>query len=292
MKLNIVIVLYNKAICQSKTVNSLLDNIDSFFNTEITVCIWNNGPSSIRDEVAAFIDSQTFKNFVVCENLSNSPLSFVYNSMLNEECANIYFDDDTFVTQEYVLSVNDFMKGDREVFLPSIVSLNQRRYPKVNKVAGDFNGELSELSVVSILSGLLIKEDTIRRLKCKFGDVFDHRFNIYGVDTTLFYRLKSINFDRYYVGGILEHDLSGVSAGGAQYISMFRVRERLWDFTLQTIFYRKLGALLGLIQFLKTYKSRLTISFVFEVFVKALFYMGHPNTKKKSTTHTLFPYNE
>lgn len=52
------------------------------------------------------------------------------------------------------------------------------------------------------------------------------------------------------------------------------------DFTLQTIFYRKLGALLGLIQFLKTYKSRLTISFVFEVFVKALFYMGHPNTKK------------
>ena len=141
--------------------------------------------------------------------------------MLNEECANIYFDDDTFVTQEYVLSVNDFMKGDREVFLPSIVSLNQRRYPKVNKVAGDFNGELSELSVVSILSGLLIKEDTIRRLKCKFGDVFDHRFNIYGVDTTLFYRLKSINFDRYYVGGILEHDLSGVSAGGAQYISMF-----------------------------------------------------------------------
>ena len=45
--------MYNKAICQSKTVNSLLDNIDSFFDTEITVCIWNNGPSSIRDEVAA-----------------------------------------------------------------------------------------------------------------------------------------------------------------------------------------------------------------------------------------------
>lgn len=292
MKLNIVVVLYNKALSQSKTINSLLENIDSFVDMDVSVSIWNNGPNSIEQEVSSFIDSQTFKNFVICENLSNSPLSLVYNSMLVEECSNIYFDDDTFVTKEYVLSVNDFMKSDREVFLPKIQSMGQRRYPKVNKVAGDFDGELNELSVVSILSGLLIKADTSYRLKSKFGNVFDQRFNIYGVDTTLFYRLKSLNFDRYYVGGTLEHDLSGVSAGGPQHVSMFRVQERLWDFTLQTIFYRKLGALLGLIQFLKIYKSRLSILFILGVFFKALVFMGHPNTRVKSTIHALFPYKE
>ncbi|BFT29613.1 hypothetical protein D210916BOD24_07890 [Alteromonas sp. D210916BOD_24] len=292
MKLNIVVVLYNKTINQSKTISSLLDNVDLLLDAEVSLAIWNNGPHTIKDEVEQFISSQRFKRLIICEDVTNSSLSMVYNAMLDPDCTNIFFDDDTVITEDYVFSINDFMKSERDVFLPKIESLKQQRYPKVNKRTGNYDGELDELSVVSILSGLSIKKKTLKRLKDKFGNVFDERFNIYGVDTTLFYRLKSLKFDRYYVGGTLQHDLSGISAGGAENVSIFRVKERLWDFTLQTILYRKLGAFLGLMKFIKTYKSRLSIFFILGVFVKAIVYMGHPNTKKKSVSHILFSSNE
>lgn len=280
-KINLIVVLYNKNIQQSTTIQSFLKNRHLLIDAEVTLSIWNNGPKSVAKEVNDFVSNLQSTNFAIYEELSNQPLSFVYNTLINPDTTNIFFDDDTVITQRYMLSLIAFFNSDREVFLPKIISLGQRRYPKVNKVAVDVDGNLDELSVVSILSGIAIKTSLISRLVNHFGSVFDVRFNIYGVDTTLFYRLKSLHFSGYYVGGELEHDLSGISAGGVNNISIFRVKERLWDFVLQTVLYLKVGSLMGLVKFVRIYRKRLSISFTLSVLLKGIVFRRHPNTKNR-----------
>lgn len=282
MKLNLVVVLFNKDIKQSSTINSFIKNQHLFADAEVTVSIWNNGPASVAEEAKNFVSNAKNITFAIYEEVSNQSLSFIYNTLLDICATNVFFDDDTVITESYVLSLITFINTDREMFLPKIVSLGQRRYPKVNKLASDVNGTLDSLFVVSILSGISIKASLMKQLIYYFGSVFDDRFNIYGVDTSLFYRLKALKFTRYYVGSELEHDLSGISAGGANNISIFRVKERLWDFVLQTVLYRKIGSAQGLLKFVKIYRKRLGVLFILRVLVRAILFRRHPNTKKRN----------
>ncbi len=277
-----LVILYNSQISESITLKSL-----SSFARELAclgleeIVIWNNGSQSLK------VSSECYQLLVplhslgiainIQECLANAPLSYIYNHCIPSQDYGLIFDDDTALTSEYIQDLSAFSKDDSQIFLPMIYADNAIFYPYLNgqlttpQQAQVFTGE-----VASIASGICLAPSAIKLLKNRYTEVFDSRFNIYGVDTTFFIRVHKSGIDSYFIGSKLNHNLSRATEDHHA-IAQFRYEERLCDIVLQLRHYLSLKT----IKYFKIFLARYTISRFLAnlpLVIKVLLAGRHPRT--------------
>ena len=232
----ILIVLYNKKIEDSTTVRNLLE-CKTLSNSKVV--IWNNGPLSIplNNINERFIDCGY--QFEYIEELTNSSLAKVYNSVLRIPASKyIILDHDSTVNESYLKEV--VIISSNEVGMPRIYSGNQLVNPCINMLPiVDVSSRLSGEVITTIGSGLVIGNAVASLMKDKFGEVFDERFILYGVDTTFCYRLHSLDKKATIkiINGF-EHSLSRLESHNENLETLiFRKKERSCDLGLRIRFY-------------------------------------------------------
>lgn len=233
----ILVLLYNKEMIESKTLNSLILSEIQYSNAKLVV--WNNGPKKLKD--------YKFDTFVhlgyevsVEETLHNESLAVIYNRFLSECQAEKYIllDDDSVLNSSYILASSECKST--AVGMPIISFHGKIEAPKIDDVpySVTLGGGLNvKQKVVTIGSGLVIGTDIVSELKNNYNDIFDERFYLYGVDTTFCLRLFNIKLtDKIKVISGFEHSLSRLETESPK-ISKFRKLERSYDLGLQQRYY-------------------------------------------------------
>lgn len=242
-----IVVLYNKKICESKTLTTLIKNIKSL-PQGFKLVIWNNGPEDVK-WYCDFIDVDIINSDV------NRPLSEVYNVMIERYLSKIYciFDDDTTLNSNYFSHLEVLNNRPPTMLVPKIFCNGNAIYPR--KLAShNFKHVYREL-FVSSMSGLAFNRDLVTSTIQNQGFFMDSRFAFYGVDTSLFLNLQNSRLKvKFLFDGYLEHDLSSYSELG---LSSFRFKERCYDQALMFINYRKYYSYLFI--FLESIKSLIKV---------------------------------
>lgn len=178
----ILIVLYNKKLNESVT----LRNLNFIENSKFI--IWNNGPNEFDKTLEEY--ETINKTFDIIENINNTPLPIVYNTIIKNYSANKYIilDDDSDLTTGYLKSV--LLLNEKSIGVPTIKVLNKIVSPSVN--GKEYNNSIiikKNDKVFAITSGLVLGKEIIEIILNSYENVFDENFIIYGADTSLFYRL-------------------------------------------------------------------------------------------------------
>lgn len=222
-----LVVLYKKRSTESATLNSLFRGA-SYLEKSDLVIIWNNGPLPEKS-LFEFGVKTFFINF-----LENKPLSEIYNKFSSLNYKNlVILDDDTDLTVEFLDTVKSYRSS--RLGLPDIIFNGQTIYPKKFEKPYMLKKSGGEPFPISISSGMVLPYDLANFLKCEFGQVFDQRFKVYGVDTSFFYRLQQ-------VGSLqsitrlppLEHKLSKYESVS---LTQEQIRLRTQDLTSQIQYY-------------------------------------------------------
>lgn len=224
----ILIVIYNKKLDESKTINTLIN----FPLNSVQLTIYNNGPYPISDS-DPFLDKIRNKadSVILLNCLENKPLSFIYNTFLLENSAAsqfIFFDDDSIVTSSYFNAIENNIS---DVELPKVISAEHGGvyYPIQNKNIIAVDKELDGGGVFSIGSGLMINKRIIDIFKKYDLNLFDECYAFYGVDFSFFRRLNFLiqkgESVKISTTSFIEHNLSSTETTQ----SSFRIIERLFD---------------------------------------------------------------
>lgn len=243
MKTIILVLLYDKAIDESETLISLKDN--EYTNYDLV--IYNNGPNLLGDD-PLFNDLKVKLNSInLYQDISNKPLSIVYNDFFSNNKAYdrfIIFDDDTIIPGGFFSDIDSSLKhSDIDLQLPLIKSktTDEIFYPAANsKVIFSERSFGNNEYILSIGSGLIIYSKLISLFNQYNLTLFDERFALYGVDFSLFRRIQRLK-DRGEIINIqcksfLWHSLSRTDSND----SLWRQNERLIDTVLSILFYTPL----------------------------------------------------
>lgn len=182
MKFIYLVLLYNKKTIDSETIKTLFSDGYDFSSSKLI--IWNNGPSSITLDLDE--EQQVAWNSIeLIQTLDNKPLSYIYNKVIESYSADryIFLDDDSKLSREYLTAV---AQTKAPVAVPVIYNDSVPRSPTVRGVFSPGPYKTKDL-VIAIGSGISFSHDITQQLKERYGDVFDSRFALYGVDTTFFY---------------------------------------------------------------------------------------------------------
>lgn len=236
-----LVVLYNKSIKGSDTINSIIDNFEGSHN--IAVTIWNNGPNSIANEFFSLKDDFLDKiniEFSLVESLDNSSLSKVYNQFVckNDSKRYVILDDDSILSKSYLKSVTK-VEVDNFGF-PLIFSNDKVCNPKVKgRPLGNPGMQVIDKNFMTIGSGIVIGSDMIKLLESKYLKCFDERFFFYGVDSTFIKRVIDLNpKKKSHILPRIEHSIS-INVSENKGVTRFRKRERSYDVGLQFKYYYK-----------------------------------------------------
>ena len=158
----LVVVVYNKSIEDSITLNTLVEY--DFLNSKLV--IHNNGPKNISlvGDVARRLNDK-FKDVELINCLSNSPLSILYNEFINNNLDAkqfIILDDDSTITDEFVRAIN---ANEADMELPRIISRTDHvtYYPIEAKKVVTVDRELDPRTSFSIGSGLVIHHSLVEK---------------------------------------------------------------------------------------------------------------------------------
>ncbi|MGU5629996.1 glycosyltransferase family 2 protein [Aeromonas caviae] len=221
-----LVLIYNKILQGSCTLKALLHDDSKYHSKKII--IWNNGPSLISLDLD--IASHHLEGIELIQTLDNKPLSYIYNQVIELYPAEryIFLDDDSQLTEKYLMAIASSNAG---VAVPAILAHGEYRSPTVS---GKFNPGPYQVTdkVIAIGSGVGVRHDIAQKIKNHYGDVFDSRFALYGVDTTFFLRLHQLGLsDQVEMIDGFEHSLSRLESE-SQSMSQFRQVERAYDFAL------------------------------------------------------------
>lgn len=227
MKTVILILLYNKSISESETWLKLYKS--SVDTSSVSLIVWNNGPSSISLELE-YLNENRWGSVELIQTLDNKPLSYIYNQVIERYPAEryVFLDDDSQLTETYLMAMASSNAG---VAVPAILSHGEYRSPTVS---GKFTPGPYQVTdkVIAIGSGIGVRHDIAQKIKNHYGDVFDSRFALYGVDTTFFLRLYQLGLsDQVEMIDGFEHNLSRLESE-SQAMSRFRQVERAYDLGL------------------------------------------------------------
>ena len=227
MQIVFLVCIYNKKIDCSETIKSLLYSGNDFMFSRLI--IWNNGPSSISLDIDDDI-KEKWHSIELIQTLDNKPLSYIYNQVIDRYPADRYviLDDDSKLTKKYIDAV---ICTHASVAVPAIYAQGMLRSPTVSGVFKP-SPYLDTDMVIAIGSGISVRSDIAQQLKSRYGDVFDSRFALYGVDTSFFLRLHELGLSNSIelIDGF-EHSLSRLE-NELQPISNFRQVERAYDLGL------------------------------------------------------------
>ncbi len=232
MSLSFLVVIFDKEIENSLTINSIINSNYNFRGCNLLV--WNNGPNRLYDKNISKLENKGI-NVDIIENIENVALSYVYNSFIKKYNTDSYvlLDDDSNLNDDFFFSLNISTKNN--ILFPLISSNGIVYGPKINKRIVNVDCKLKENDkIMAIGSGITIGSSVCDELIRTYGDVFDERFFLYGVDTTFCYRInKSINCDNIKIIKGFEHSLSRLNSKQ----STFRLKERAYDEALRTKYY-------------------------------------------------------
>ncbi|WP_417870482.1 hypothetical protein [Vibrio furnissii] len=193
-KLNILVVMYNCSIKDSRTVNSFKKYIPDVlynYNVNLKITLFNNGPCYIDElEVPDYCE--------VVQIPKNKSLSSIYNKFIDSDNADFYafFDHDSSISRHYLDLLFNNVSNSKfpDVMVPILSDSSGKVWsPKVNGIYVDEPVEVSNNSLMAVGSGLCVSSELIKKFRIKFGEVFDSRFFLYGVDTSFFLRLNKIS---------------------------------------------------------------------------------------------------
>ena len=262
MKNRILVVLYGKEPSESVTLQSLLNVHEC--NSALT--IYNNGPANI-DENDLVINKLLlcFSSVDIVQDLSNKPLSVLYNNFLNRDGDRFFlFDDDTHVPNGYLSCSEENI----DVRIPIIrTSANEIMYPKIgSKVITSECIVPEDVFIYSIGSGLVIYKSLVELFTKLNLKLFDERYALYGVDVSLFRRIMKVKESGEQVVIKVEkemiHSLSRIDESP----SSFRLRERLIDNVITLRHYPK-SKTSSIVFFMKMFMKRLFMFRFKEVFL-------------------------
>lgn len=238
----ILVLLYNKEIESSETLQSIIKSKLNFSNAKIVV--WNNGPYSFIEKDVSVFELKGY-SVVIRETLNNESLSVIYNSFISESSAKKYIilDDDSTLNEDYISASN--ILEPSQIGMPVIKNMGRTTSPKINKKVS-YPGIVIKNSdkVATIGSGLVLGEGVVRELIKNYGAVFDERFYFYGIDTTFCFRVfDSKMTDRIRIISGFEHRLSRLQ-NEEEGLTEFRRLERSYDLglTLRYYNYKSLGS--------------------------------------------------
>lgn len=233
---SILVLLYNKEISESPTLNSILSSDFIFTNSHLV--IWNNGPLSLRN-----LDTDKLCRLGltvdIIQTLDNIPLSVVYNKFIDKFKSDKYviLDDDSTVNKKYLTDALSI--GNNEIGLPIIECMRDVKSPIINGNLAMKTGIYSNNDcIIAIGSGMVLGHDVLMKIKNTHGTIFDERFILYGVDVTFCYRVNKTCFDDLEIHVIsgFAHALSKMS-DEEDNISNFRRKERSYDLGLRLKYY-------------------------------------------------------
>lgn len=236
MKVAILVVIYDKQLDGSNTLKSLL-NVRS---GNLFLTIVNNGPNILSpDSEIHFKLNEKFKVVEVIEHTNNKPLSILYNDFIaSMDDADYYIlmDDDSILTDEYISMISSLGKNDFDILVPRIKSIKDDciYYPVEHGSVIVEDRILDSMKVFSIGSGMIISKCCVEKILAFFLNVFDERYAFYGVDMSIFRRIRIIS--RKIKGNdflivsksMVLHSLSRVDSP----LTFFRASERLIDAAL------------------------------------------------------------
>lgn len=190
----ILVILYNKVVDKSESLKSLM-NIK---NMTADILIFNNGPERLERESTFIKDlEESYKKVYIAEDMENRPLSILYNGVINEYKRYetfFIFDDDTYIPNDFFIKTIDKI-GSNDLVIPQIVSDTDHSicYPLINGRPYNNNTEIKSTDTVySIGSGLVISRTLIDKFGKNGIDLFDNRYALYGVDFSLFRRIRTL----------------------------------------------------------------------------------------------------
>lgn len=278
IKIAIIVVVYNKCLEQSITVNTLL----STGLSDVTVIIHNNGPKDIDLPGEVFRECCK-KNIKIKLNncISNKPLSIVYNDFIDQHDdfdRLIILDDDSAITESFINSIYD---DDCDLQLPLIISREDGKvyYPMENGRVVSGKNVLNPKVTHSIGSGLIIHKRVVSVFKENELQLFDEHYALYGVDVSFFRRIwvlsnKGVVFKLKSTSHII-HSLSRTE----DVESSFRRTERLIDFAVTVRRYNSFRSKMSFCK--KTLISLLSLKFGdIAVMYDAYIHGSHPRCRK------------
>ena len=234
------VIVYGKSIAGSSTMTSLVDKVRDVSSAQIVV--WNNGPAAwSHDELARQLDYPANSQIDVFETTSNWPLSWIYNRLIQTYRAQkwVILDDDTQVTDEFVRFV---VHSDAYLSVPVLRGKAGIESPQLD---GRFSPPpyAADAKVLAAGTGLCISAAAADHVSARFGSVFDEHFALYGVDTSLLHRLRSIGkCNEIALAPELEHSFSRLEKEG-EGPSEVRSRERGYELGLRLRHYFSFYAL-------------------------------------------------
>lgn len=252
-----VVIVYNKALNESTTLQSLLN----FTHAIQELVIVNNGPDPLNED-DFFLALQQKHNQVYLENhLQNKPLSWIYNDLLEKHNADYYvlFDDDTIINSQYEQHLFNTL-NDTDIEFPKIYARVEhvQHFPMLNGKLLEKNGVIEDIqSIFSVGSGLILSKRIKTIFIEKFGHVFDQHFAFYGVDSTFFIRLnlllsESIPF-KITSCSYLNHGLSLTEEA----LTPWRKREFIYENTLKVKYYSS-NAFMARLKFIRLMYRKLS----------------------------------
>lgn len=275
-KISILVVLYNIEIDDSITLKRIFSS-----NSKLNKCrllIWNNGPNKLSLERRTILDVGGIDEVNIVEDLTNVPLSKIYNFFIDHNESDFYviLDHDSDLSDEYIGYISGL---NEDIFLgmPRIFSNNVPCSPCVNNVYADRRYYPAE-KLTAIGSGLVISKRLVLFLKKAYNKVFDERYALYGVDSSLFYRIRKLHYvDKCMVIPGFSHSLSRLEKESPS-VKQFRTYERSIDLGLTLRYYPNTNTIkLFLIEMLKTILNKNSLSIA--VAIKSIISGKHPRCR-------------
>lgn len=242
MNVLFIVVLFGKTPSDSTTLNSLKPLVS---NETFNFVLVNNGPERLNESELFVCELKSLaKNCYFFNFLENRSLSKIYNQMLTifpDYDRYVLLDDDTEINPEYLSVVFSYKNYNFHILAPIIVGDGVSYYPKFSGDVVRNDGLTFDNSddFLTVGSGLIINKHLMNVLAANQLLPFDENFALYGVDFSLFKRLRKLSKKgvhvKYKIAGYLHHNLSKTQQGYVEW----RHIERLYDVVLTTRYYSK-----------------------------------------------------
>lgn len=236
MELNIqksifLVVLYNKEVKDSNTINTLIAK----GLHDVKIVIHNNGPLNISLSINQLEDfaSKGIKVQLI-NSISNKPLAILYNDFISSQpgySKYIILDDDSEITASFLEAT---LSDQYDLEVPKIISRhdNVTYYPISDGSVVTNDGFIPVKGTHSIGSGLIITRKLVGIFERNNLNLFDEHYALYGVDISLFRRMWKLadlgEIIKIRSSSTLIHSLSRIESAESE----FRRLERAMDFAI------------------------------------------------------------
>jgi hypothetical protein len=212
----ILVVLYNKSLQQSDTLQGLLRSSATIQDMNASVLVWDNSARPCLSNDDRVLLGQQF-SFEYQHCSSNEPLSHVYNLVIEKFLAHaryrylVVMDDDSKVSPRYFDELRDIAGSvrDIDIILPVaknkdlIISPAKRFFVKGNYFkdikSGVYRGKL-----LAVNSGMAIARSFIERNRFRY----DARLLSYGTDNYIMNVANKRHATYYIMNSVFEHGYS------------------------------------------------------------------------------------